>query len=152
MAQEAPTGSSAVRLTAEGPPSTRLPEFDAAARHELRQAVASESATRRDAVAAVVARHPRFVDAWVELGHLGRDPVERYACFRVAYHRGLDSLRQNGWRGSGYVRWEHEPNRGFLRALTRLAATAEEIGETDEAERCRLFVLQLEPHGVPEGS
>jgi hypothetical protein len=30
----------------------------------------------------------------------------------------------------------------------RDAATA--IGETDEAERCALFILQLEPGGVPD--
>ena len=50
-------------------------------------------------------RHPRFLDAWAELGDLGRDDVERYAYYRVGYHRGLDALRANGWRGSGYVRW-----------------------------------------------
>ena len=46
---------------------------------------------RRDAVAAVAARYPRFLDAWAELGDLGRDDVERYAYYRVGYHRGLDA-------------------------------------------------------------
>ena len=113
------------------------------------QASEVPAADRRSAVATVVARHPRCIDAWVALGDLGRDEIEKYACYRVAYHRGLDSLRQNGWRGSGYVRWNHEPNRGFLRALHHLGRSAEAIGEIDEAERCRLFVLQLEPNGVP---
>jgi hypothetical protein len=39
-----------------------------------------------------------------------------------------------------------------LLALVRLAEMAAVIEENDEAERCRLFVLQLEPSGVPEGS
>ena len=79
------------------------------------------------------ARWPRFLDAWARLGQLARDDVEAYAYFRVGYHRGLDRLRQSGWRGSGYVRWRHETNRGFLRALEGLRSAAEAIGEADEA-------------------
>jgi hypothetical protein len=139
----------AVNLTPSGPPSTFLPDIDPAIRHELRQSLEVPVAERRAVVAAIVSRHPRCIDAWVALGELGRDDIERYACFRVAYHRGLDMLRQNGWRGSGYVRWSHEPNRGFLRALDNLAKAADAIGERDEAERCQLFVLQLEPSGLP---
>jgi len=99
----------------------------------------------RDLVAAVAAAHPRSLLAWATLGDLGRDEIERYACYRVGYHRGLDALRANGWRGSGYVRWGNESNRGFLRALQGLQATAAAIGETDEAERCALFLTQLDP-------
>ena len=94
---------------------------------------------------AVVARWPRFLDGWARLGELARDDVEAYACFRVGYHRGLDRLRQSGWRGSGYVRWEHETNRGFLRALDGLACRAAAIGEADEEARCDEFLHQLEP-------
>jgi hypothetical protein len=101
----------------------------------------------RDAVAAVASRHPRSLLAWATLGDLGRDDVERYACYRVGYHRGLDALRANGWRGSGYVRWRNETNRGFLRSLRGLQAMADAIGETDEAERCTLFLAQLDPGG-----
>jgi hypothetical protein len=68
----------------------------------------------------------------------------------VGYHRGLDRLRANGWRGSGYVRWREETNRGFLRALRGLGQAAARIGEQDEAERCAQFLAQLEPSGVPE--
>ena len=78
-----------------------------------------------------------------------RAAVEAYAAFRVGYHRGLDRLRQSGWRGTGYVRWEHETNRGFLRALEGLRAAAATIGETDEAERCDLFLHQLDPTWPP---
>jgi hypothetical protein len=108
-----------------------------------------EGGARRDAVSEVVADHPRFLDAWARLGELGRDPVERYADFRVGYHRGLDRLRQSGWRGSGYVRWQHPSNRGFLRALDGLRAAAAEIGERDEEERCDLFLHQLDPEWPP---
>ena len=100
---------------------------------------------RRDAVAAVVADWPRHLDGWACLGDLGRDPMESYAAYRVGYHRGLDRLRQSGWRGSGYVRWQHPTNRGFLRSLAGLARIADRIGEKDEAERGELFLHQLDP-------
>lgn len=93
----------------------------------------------------MVADNPTFQEGWAELGDRARDTVEAYACYRVGYHRGLDALRAAGWRGSGYVRWRHETNRGFLRALAGLARTAAEIGEVNEAERCRQFLIQLDP-------
>ena len=107
--------------------------------------MAAPSSPRHGARAQVATRWPRYLAAWARLGALARDDAEAYACFRVGYHRGLDRLRASGWRGSGYVRWEHETNRGFLRALQGLARQAEAIGETDEAERCRLFLEQLDP-------
>jgi hypothetical protein len=106
---------------------------------------------RRAAVAAVVAAHPRFLDAWARLGELARDPVEAYACYRVGYHRGLDRLRASGWRGAGYVRWRHESNRGFLRALDGLRASAAAIGERDEEQRCAEFLHQCDPDLVSRG-
>ena len=72
---------------------------------------------RKEAVAAVAARDPRCLQAWADLAELAGDPIEQYAYARVGYHRGLDALRAAGWRGSGYVRWRHEANRGFLRSL-----------------------------------
>ena len=128
-----------------GLPETILDPEPAEALAALEAALARAPTERRDAVAAVVARWPRFLDAWARLGRLGRDDVERYAYFRVGYHRGLDRLRQSGWRGSGYVRWRHEPNRGFLRALTGLGEAAGAIGEADEATRCAEFAHQLDP-------
>jgi hypothetical protein len=71
--------------------------------------------------------------------------VEAYAYFRIGYHRGLDFLRKNGWKGSGYVRWEHPSNRGFLRCLDGLARMAGAIGETDEEVRCAEFLRMLDP-------
>ena len=92
-----------------GPPPTHLPEDPAAA--EL-----DGGATPVD----VVRRHP---ESPVRLGGAGRarpptqdaDDVTVYAYARVGYHRSLDMLRRNGWKGHGPVPWEHEPNRGFLR-------------------------------------
>ena len=128
-----------------GLPETVLPDPPADAGARLAAALEEPVERRRDAVAAVVAAYPRYLDAWARLGELGRDDVEAYACFRVGYHRGLDQLRQAGWRGSGYVRWDHESNRGFLRALDGLRETAGAIGEPDEEERCALFLRQLDP-------
>jgi len=134
-----------VHLTPSGPPETVIQPEAPDALAALDDALAHDPDDRRAAVASVVAQWPRFLDAWASLGELGRDPVERYAYFRVGYHRGLDRLRQSGWRGSGYVRWEHESNRGFLRALDGLRRSAGEIGETDEEQRCTEFLLQLDP-------
>ena len=132
-----------------GRPTTGLPAPDPEVARRLADALAAGDSDRRDAVAAVVASSPRFLDAWAALGDLGRDTMERYAAYRVGYHRGLDALRANGWRGSGYVRWAEPTNRGFLRCMRGLADMAAEIGEDDEAERCRLFLLQLDPSGIP---
>jgi hypothetical protein len=138
-----------VNLSTSGPPETVLPPEPASLRDRLDEALALPPDERRAAVAQIVADHPRFLDGWARLGQLGRDPIERYAAFRVGYHRGLDGLRQNGWRGSGYVRWSHPENRGFLRAVDGLRAAAAEIGETDEQERCAVFLQQLDPDWPP---
>ena len=132
-----------------GPPRTVLPATSATAEHMLRQAMDSPLDHRRADVARVVAGDPRYLDAWAALGSLGRDDIERYAAYRVGYHRGLDALRANGWRGSGYVRWADEPNRGFLRCLRGLQQMAAVIGEHDEAERIAVFMHQLDPGGIP---
>ena len=108
-----------VNLTS-GLPETVLPPDPPDALRRLSEALEVPEPDRRAAVAAVVADYPRSLGGWATLGDLARDPVEAYACYRVGYHRGLDTLRANGWRGSGYVRWTHEGNRGFLRALAGL--------------------------------
>jgi hypothetical protein len=134
-----------VSLSPQGVPETVLASEPSDALSALDAALAAPTDQRRDAVAVVVARWPRFLDGWARLGELARDDVEGYAYFRVGYHRGLDRLRQSGWRGSGYVRWVHETNRGFLRALDGLRARAGAIGEVDEEQRCAEFLHQLEP-------
>jgi hypothetical protein len=78
--------------------------------------------------AGATAAHPADPLGWAALGDAavdaGEDPVTTYAYYRVGYHRGLDLLRKNGWKGSGYVRSEHPSNRGFLRCLAGLAEAA----------------------------
>jgi hypothetical protein len=145
MAASSDPGGSPVHLTPSGPPETILDPEPAEARKALAQALAAPEHNRRDEVSNVVALWPKYLDAWARLGELARDEVEAYAYFRVGYHRGLDKLRAAGWRGSGYVRWEHETNQGFLAALQGLQLMAAAIGETDEAERCALFLAQLDP-------
>lgn len=138
-----------VGFSPSGPPETVLDPEPSAALAALHEALAHPAGERHDAVTAVVARWPRFLDAWARLGQLGRDDVEAYAAFRVGYHRGLDRLRANGWRGSGYVRWSHPENRGFLRALSGLQHSAGAIGEADEEARCAQFLRQLDPAWPP---
>ena len=78
------------------------------------------------------------------------EAVMAYAYARTGYHRGLDSLRRSGWRGQGPVPWEHEPNRGFLRALAGLARAAEAIGEEEERHRCVEFLRASSATGARE--
>ena len=115
-----------------GPPPTHLPDDPARA--------ALDAGTPAVEVAAA---HPTSSLVWAVLAEealAGGRTVEGYAYARTGYHRGLDALRRSGWRGQGPVPWEHEPNRGFLRALAALGRAAELIGESDEAERCSTFL------------
>jgi hypothetical protein len=125
-----------------GIPETRLPVDPAAAR--LEEGVAADQ---------VAAAYPTSSLAWATLAEDaladGRT-VEGYAYARTGYHRALDSLRKNGWRGQGPVPWEHEPNRGFLRALAALAKAAGAIGESDEERRCTEFLRDSSTTGARE--
>jgi len=120
-----------------GPPPTLLPVDPAAA-----QLVAGVDADQ------VVREFPTSSLAWAVLADQawaeGRI-VESYAFARVGYHRALDSLRRNGWKGHGPVPWSHEPNQGFLRCLIALARAAEAIGETDEVARIDAFLVDCDP-------
>ena len=72
----------------------------------------------------VAAAFPTFSLAWALLAELALEDdrfVEAYAYARTGYHRGLDALRRNGWKGHGPIPWSHEPNQGFLRCLAALA-------------------------------
>ena len=141
-----------VQMFTSGPPEVVLDAEPAAALAALEVALATGAEHRTAAISAVASRWPTFLDAWAQLGQaIAVDPhrsAEAYACFRTGYHRGLDRLRQSGWRGSGYVRWHHETNRGFLQALDGLRRMASIIGETSEAERCAIFIDQLSPGGL----
>lgn len=131
-----------------GIPTTELPEPSQGERAALDEALAADDP--RSAVSELVAGDPRSLDGWAAQGDLGRDVMDRYAAYRVGYHRGLDALRANGWRGSGYVRWSAPGNQGFLHCLLGLHLMAMHIGEEDEATRCAQFLMQLDPSGVPE--
>ncbi|HVB05345.1 MAG TPA: DUF3151 family protein [Acidimicrobiales bacterium] len=128
-----------------GLPETVLPAVPDEWREALERALAAEASLRRAEVALVCAEHPGYLDAWAALSDLARDETEAYAYARVGYHRGLDTLRGAGWHGTGYVRWSHEENRGFLAALNALRKAAGAIGEEEEEERCALFLVQLDP-------
>ena len=110
-----------------------------------------DALSKADAVEAleeIATRWPECLTAWAALGEdalAAEEAVHAYACFRVGYHRGLDRIRKAGWRGTGTVPWEHEPNRGFLRSVKGLGEAAAAIGESVEAERCRDFFVQLAP-------
>ncbi len=118
-----------------GPPATNLPENDEA---RARLDTGSDPAV-------VAAAFPTYSAAWADLADAafasGR-VIESYAYARVGYHRGLDALRGNGWKGYGRVPWEHAPNRGFLRSLHALGRAADAIGETEEAKRCQAFLAE----------
>lgn len=96
----------------------------------------------------LVARHPTSSLLWAVLADEawaeGRT-IDSYAYARVGYHRGLDALRRNGWRGTGPIPWEHEPNRGFLRSLYALGRASAAIGEPDEPERIEKFLADSDP-------
>jgi hypothetical protein len=128
-----------------GSPDTILDPPPAAVTQALEAAMQLPAADQKAAVAAVAAADPRCLQAWATLAELAETPIDQYAFARVGYHRGLDALRAAGWRGSGYVRWRDESNRGFLRALYALELAAGQIGETDEEQRCALFLRQLDP-------
>jgi hypothetical protein len=122
-----------------------LPIVDTKLSAALDGALNQNDRDRRAAVVQVVASNPTYLDGWAWLGALGRDTMDSYMAYRVGYHRGLDALRGNGWKGSGYVRWGHLPNRGFLKCLDGLAKTSRLIGDNAEADRCEQFLAQLDP-------
>src|SRR5690348_12354474 len=125
-----------------GPPPTHLPRDPAA--NDLAQGTAPRDVARA---------YPASPLAWATLAEQALaeadsgagDDVTAYAYARVGYHRSLDLLRRNGWKGYGPVPWEHEPNRGFLRALAALARAADRIGEAPEAQRCSEFLRDSSP-------
>lgn len=76
------------------------------------------------------------------------DKLVAYAYARTGYHRSLDRLRANKWKGWGPVPWDHEPNQPVLRAIAALAQAAALIGETDEYDRCRQMLSDADPGAV----
>ena len=121
-----------------GPPPTMLP--DEPGPRQLLEAHVDP--------AEVAARFPTYSAAWAALADAAFERgsvIESYAYARVGYHRGLDALRRNGWKGHGPVPWAHAANQGFLRALFALGRAAEAIQETEEAQRIRAFLDDSDP-------
>jgi hypothetical protein len=121
-----------------GPPPTFLPGDD----------VASAQLAAGVDPAEVAAAFPTDSAAWAVLADRAWDNGEviaSYAYARTGYHRGLDALRRNGWKGHGPVPWSHAPNRGFLRALNALGRAANRIDERDEATRIAAFLDDCDP-------
>ena len=121
-----------------GPPPTLLPD-DPDPRVDLERGADPYGVAAREALAGVE-RAAAADQAWAE-----QRVIESYAFARVGYHRGLDALRRNGWKGHGPVPWSHEANRGFLRCLYALQRAAAAISEIDEAERCAAFLNDCDP-------
>ncbi|MCQ4118153.1 DUF3151 domain-containing protein [Rhodococcus tibetensis] len=124
-----------------GPQPTLLPGDDEA-----------ESALlNHEEPASVAAAHPTASIAWAYLAEAALDAGETiaaYAYARTGYHRGLDQLRRNGWKGFGPVPYSHEPNRGFLRCVAVLAKAARAIGESDEYARCLDLLEDSDPRAA----
>ena len=119
------------------PPETMLPADPGAA------ALAEGTDPRN-----VASLHPDSALAWIVLSEAALDgglDLEGYAFARTGYHRSLDLLRRNGWKGFGPVPFAHEPNQGFLRCVAVLAKAAESIGEQDEYLRCLDLLDDCDP-------
>jgi hypothetical protein len=67
--------SSSVNVSGTGPPNVVLPGVDNSMQAALDAAIGSPERDRRDAVARVVAQHPRYLAAWAALGDVARDKV-----------------------------------------------------------------------------
>ena len=121
-----------------GPPPTLLPA-DPTVEAQLAAGADPDS---------VVRAHPQSSLVWAVLADQAWSEgrvVESYAFARVGYHRGLDALRRNGWKGHGPVPWEHEPNQGFLRCLAALGRASQAIGEEEEVTRIGDFLTDCDP-------
>lgn len=116
------------------------------------------ASTTDDLQAGIVA-HPNSPLLWAllaekELARLREDEalptayITAYAYARTGYHRSLDRLRANGWKGWGPVPYSHEPNQGVLRAIATLAHAAQAIGEDDEYDRLRQMLSDASPDAV----
>ncbi|MDQ4036845.1 MAG: DUF3151 domain-containing protein, partial [Actinomycetota bacterium] len=110
------------------------------------------AAARGDEAGAVAAAYPAYPAAWAALAVQAlakRHTMEAYAYGRTGYHRGLDSLRKNGWGGYGPVPGDHPGNVGFLTCVAVLAEAAAEIGESEEAQRLRDLLQECDPSFDP---
>ena len=108
-------------------------------------------------LAAGIVAHPDSPLLWALLAEQelkqqeGAEPaafITAYAYARTGYHRSLDRLRANGWKGWGPVPANHAPNRGVLKAIAMLALASKAIGDTGEYDRCRQMLSDADPESV----
>lgn len=121
------------------PPPVHLPAEELPAQIEVATALA----------------HPESPLVWATLAERALDSarsdeekVAAYAMARTGYHRSLDRLRANGWKGWGPVPYSHEPNQGVLRAIAALALASKLIGDEGEYDRCRQMLSDADPVSV----
>ena len=74
--------------------------------------------------------------------------IVAYAYARTGYHRSLDRLRANGWKGWGPVPASHEANQPVLKAIAMLALASKAIGDDAEYDRCRQMLSDADPASV----
>ena len=106
---------------------------------------------------AVVLQHPASPLGWATLAEEAiataesdADKARAYAFARTGYHRSLDRLRANGWKGFGPVPFSHVPNQGVLRAIAALANASKMIGDTSEYDRCWQMLSDADPDCAKE--
>ena len=108
-------------------------------------------------LAAGIVAHPDSPLLWALLAEQelkqqeGAEPaafITAYAYARTGYHRSLDRLRGNGWKGWGPVPFSHEPNQGVLKAIAMLAVTSQAIGDQAEYDRCHQMLSDADPQSV----
>ncbi|MCQ4624209.1 DUF3151 domain-containing protein [Corynebacterium sp. CCUG 69979] len=119
------------------PPPVQLPDDPAAGKELLNDDTAL---THPDSPSVWAARARRELD--------GGELLVAYAYARTGYHRSLDRLRANGWKGWGPVPYSHEPNRGVLESIAMLALTSQAIGDNAEYDRCRQMLSDADPAAV----
>ena len=119
------------------PPPVQLPDDPAAGKDLFNDDTAL---THPDSPSVWAARARRELD--------GGDVLVAYAYARTGYHRSLDRLRANGWKGWGPVPYSHEPNRGVLESIAMLALTSQAIGDNAEYDRCRQMLSDADPAAV----
>ena len=100
---------------------------------------------------ATAVEHPDSPAVWAaraERELADGDTIVAYAYARTGYHRSLDRLRANGWKGWGPVPASHEANVPVLKAIAMLALVSKAIGDDAEYDRCRQMLSDADPDSV----
>ena len=119
------------------PPPLHLPDDPARGEDPLARETAL---THPDSPAVWAARAEKELD--------DGDELIAYAYARTGYHRSLDRLRANGWKGWGPVPASHEANVPVLKAIAMLALASKAIGDDAEYDRCRQMLSDADPASV----